>query len=328
MTARSKIFIASSSEGLELVEAVRGLLLEELQDTAEIAPWTREFDLSATYIESLERASRDADFAILVLTPDDLTKSREVEKAEPRDNVIFELGLFFGSIGRERCFLVHEQRPDLKLPSDLLGVNAATFKAPPDRDFKAALERQVSRIAQTIEKLGRRHKLSAQAVAARVAIQSFAERIVGSWSDRVRVNGKTWLGVWQVEPDPVADSVQLRGRSYWADGSLVALWNSVVVRILADDKKIIYHWEGWHPATPNDRFHGYAEKQFEGPPTGSEPLTRGHGKFWDVDEAHPRKTTVKPIELRRITDSSVMPIFLEGKQKEVCAVVKKMLDEW
>ena len=121
------VFIASSTEGLEVTKAVRALLLQELRDEAKVTPWTREFALSATYIESLEKASQDADFAVLVLTPDDIAISRTKKKPAPRDNVIFELGLFMGCLGRERCFIVNEKNPNLKLPTDLLGVNPATF---------------------------------------------------------------------------------------------------------------------------------------------------------------------------------------------------------
>jgi hypothetical protein len=328
MTARVKIFIASSSEGLEVVKAVRGLLLDELQDKAEVAPWTREFDLSATYIESLEKASDQADFAILVLTPDDLNTSREIEKFAPRDNVIFELGLFIGSIGRERCFLVYEQRPDLKLPTDLLGVNAATFKPPAARDLKAALERQVFRISEQIEKLGARHKVSAQALEARAAIRSFSERVIGAWWERVTTNGQKSLSFVQIEFDDVFDSVQLRGRYFDAQGSLTARWNSVVVRIQTTEKKILYAWQGWYPATPNDRFHGFAEKEFDGSALPMEPLMRGHGKFWDVNEAHPEKTSVRSVELRRIVDNNVVRTITDGKEKDVRALIVKTLDEW
>ena len=128
-----KIFIASSSEGLGVARTVHGLLQQQLDDNAEVNLWTWEFELSTTYIEELERASRETDFAILVLTPDDVTTSRESAKPAPRDNVVFELGLFIGSLGRERCILVHEQGQDLKLPTDLLGVNLATFRRPAGR---------------------------------------------------------------------------------------------------------------------------------------------------------------------------------------------------
>src|SRR5437764_954979 len=126
--AQVRVFIASSAEGLEIANATRERLIVKLGDAVDVRVWTREFDLSATYIESLERASGEADFAVMVLTPDDVTSSRRVETMAPRDNVVFELGLFMGSLGRERCYIVCEDRPDLKLPTDLLGVKTAAFQ--------------------------------------------------------------------------------------------------------------------------------------------------------------------------------------------------------
>jgi hypothetical protein len=141
-----------------VAKAVRGLLIVELGEKATISLWQSKFEFSAAYIESLERASSETDFAILVLTPDDVTMSRETEKPAPRDNVVFELGLFIGGLGRERCFLVHEQRADLKIPTDLLGVKAATFERLPTRDLKAALEVQCFLISERITVLGSRNR--------------------------------------------------------------------------------------------------------------------------------------------------------------------------
>jgi predicted nucleotide-binding protein len=67
-------------------------------------------------------ATKDADFAALVLTADDMTVSRGKAKPSPRDNVIFELGLFMGALGRERVFILKPKGIDVRIPSDLLGV--------------------------------------------------------------------------------------------------------------------------------------------------------------------------------------------------------------
>lgn len=84
-------------------------------------------------------ASSKFDYAILVLTPDDLVTVRDSATQQPRDNVLFELGLFMGKLGRERTFIVHGQGLDLKLPSDLAGVTAATFAKRSDGNLRAAL---------------------------------------------------------------------------------------------------------------------------------------------------------------------------------------------
>ena len=83
-----KVFVASSSEGMDVVGAVHKLLQRALSGTADVRPWPGEFHLTKAYIESLERLLDTSDFAVMVLTPDDRTASREAERASPRDNVV------------------------------------------------------------------------------------------------------------------------------------------------------------------------------------------------------------------------------------------------
>ena len=50
-------------------------------------------------LDSLLKAGSMFDFGILVATKDDKTKSRDKGFETPRDNVIFEFGLFMGRLG-------------------------------------------------------------------------------------------------------------------------------------------------------------------------------------------------------------------------------------
>jgi predicted nucleotide-binding protein len=125
--AKPSVFIGSSSEGLEFARAVRVLLTQD----AEVTVWNEGlFRPGSTFIETLVNALPRFDFAILVLTPDDLVHSREVEMLSPRDNVLFELGLFMGRLGRSRTFMLHQSHAKLKIPSDLSGVTTATYEWP------------------------------------------------------------------------------------------------------------------------------------------------------------------------------------------------------
>ena len=68
---KPSVFIGSSSEGLEFARAVRSLLAQD----AEITLWNEGFfGLGSTFIETLINALPRFDFAILVLTADDLVK--------------------------------------------------------------------------------------------------------------------------------------------------------------------------------------------------------------------------------------------------------------
>jgi predicted nucleotide-binding protein len=88
---KPSVFIGSSSEGLEFGRAIRARLYND----AEIQLWDEGFvQPGDTVVETLITSLLKFDFAILVLTPDDLVLSRTKEKYGPRDNVVFELGLF------------------------------------------------------------------------------------------------------------------------------------------------------------------------------------------------------------------------------------------
>lgn len=114
------VFIGSSVEALPVARELQSGLAH---DTMIVSVWTDGvFRATKGAVESLLEAVAKSDFAILVLTADDTIISREVEKAAPRDNCIFELGLFMGALGRERSFIVRPRGEDMKLPSDLLGL--------------------------------------------------------------------------------------------------------------------------------------------------------------------------------------------------------------
>jgi predicted nucleotide-binding protein len=55
--------------------------------------------------------------------------SRDEQEAVPRDNCIFELGLFMGALGRERSLIVKPRGADIKMPSDLLGIMPLEYAA-------------------------------------------------------------------------------------------------------------------------------------------------------------------------------------------------------
>jgi Predicted nucleotide-binding protein containing TIR-like domain/TIR domain len=150
--SQPSVFIGSSSEGLEIARAVRSLLSED----AQITMWNEGFfTLGSTFIETLVNSLSRFDFAILVLTPDDLVHSRETETLGPRDNVILELGLFLGCLGRGRSFVLHQAEAKLKLPTDLTGLMTATYIWPrEDKSHKAAVLAACDSIREVIRDLG------------------------------------------------------------------------------------------------------------------------------------------------------------------------------
>jgi predicted nucleotide-binding protein with TIR-like domain len=150
--SKPSLFVGSSTEGLEFARAVRSLLVHD----AEVTVWNEGFfTVGGTFIDSLVNALPRFDFAAVVLTPDDMVTSRDVAVFGPRDNAVFELGLFMGRLGRSRTFVVRPSGSDLKLPSDLAGLTTAAYDWPrADGNYQAAVGAACDSIRGEIRRLG------------------------------------------------------------------------------------------------------------------------------------------------------------------------------
>jgi len=325
-----KVFIASSSEGLKVVAPVQELLQEGLRETAEVIPWPEQFQLTKTYIESLEHLLNTSDFAVLVLTPDDLVTSRETDRLSPRDNVVFELGLFFGRLGRDRCFLIKPGDLNLKLPSDLLGIESAVFSISRDQDLKTALDSACARIEKAIRdamaKLPSRPRLSDAERADQAAMRMFGDRIVGTWWERIRLKGEEpALSFLTIELDDVHSSVKFNGKAYGPDGADVARWRSASARL--EGKRVVYVREcmRFDPAATTAWLPGLGEVAFY---ESSDIIDQGYGKFWESDESRPEETVIKTVDLRRNRNESHTLTMLEGSEGEIQTLVQERLHGW
>ena len=161
MTARVRpaMFIGSSVEGLPTAKAVQILL----DRSCEAEVWSQGiFGLSEGTLESLVLAVDRFDFAVLVLTPDDLTVSRGTDRQVARDNVVFELGLFTGALGRDRTFMLFDRTRPPALPTDLAGITAATFEPHASGNLVPALGAACTRIEGVVGRLGLRDTLRIQ----------------------------------------------------------------------------------------------------------------------------------------------------------------------
>jgi hypothetical protein len=118
------IFVGSSTEALVVAQQVQS----ELQSLARAKVWNQgAFRLGEGGLQSLVDELAHHDFAILVFSPDDITNSRDKSTRSPRDNVVFELGLFMGRLGPRRTFVLYDRTADLKILSDLSGVTLAPY---------------------------------------------------------------------------------------------------------------------------------------------------------------------------------------------------------
>lgn len=133
---RPRMFIGSSAEGLRVAQALQA----ELEHDIDATIWSQGvFGLSEGTLESLVAAVENFDYAVLVLTPDDLVTKRGATSNGPRDNVLFEAGVFMGALGRRRTFFVAPRDRKLDLPSDFAGVTLALFNERTDGNIRAAI---------------------------------------------------------------------------------------------------------------------------------------------------------------------------------------------
>lgn len=150
---KPKIFVASSVEGLNVAYPIQ----VNLEHDADITIWAQGvFSLSTTPLDSIVNALNSADFGIFVFSPDDEIKMRGAAKSAVRDNVLFELGLFIGKLGKARCFIVMPSNVDFHIPSDLMGVTPATYSSERDvSEIQAALGPACHQIRNAIKLHGR-----------------------------------------------------------------------------------------------------------------------------------------------------------------------------
>src|SRR5262245_7883926 len=107
---KPRIFLGSSGKQTTLLEA----LTRGLDEVAHVEPWTTSFNPGTTTLERLLELTREVDFAAFVFAQDDWTTISPAAapeaapgQASPRDNVVFEAGLFGGVLGMRRTFILH-----------------------------------------------------------------------------------------------------------------------------------------------------------------------------------------------------------------------------
>ena len=125
---KPRIFVGSSGKQGKLLQA----LTRGLEDVAQVEPWTTSFTPGTTTLERLLELAHEVDFAAFAFARDDWTTNTtsaspptESGQASPRDNVVFEAGLFGGTLGMRRTFILHAT--GAKLPSDLLGLTCVRY---------------------------------------------------------------------------------------------------------------------------------------------------------------------------------------------------------
>lgn len=259
---KPRIFLGSSGKQAKLLQA----LTRGLDDIAHVEPWTTSFNPGTTTLERLLELTREVDFAAFVFAQDDWTTNSTVTvpesalgQASPRDNVVFEAGLFGGVLGMRRTFILHAN--GAKLPTDLLGLTCVRYEG----SATAAETKTIcQKLRSAIENEGR------------------AARIEGMWwqyslTQRTEKEPSA-LGVLKISRNRNG-ALETNGRAWQEDGTLSARYWSEAVKEKDDASGIFYYWKGERPLHPDaPQLEGTGEVRLEAADRASGYFTtRGEG---------------------------------------------------
>jgi hypothetical protein len=233
---KPRIFLGSSGKQEQLLQALTGGLAE----VAQVEPWTTSFNPGTTTLDRLLELTREVDFAAFVFAQDDWTATSpptpaaaasESGQASPRDNVVFEAGLFGGTLGMRRTFILHAN--GAKLPTDLLGLTSVRYD---DATAAAEVEAVCQKLRKAIEDEGR------------------LARIEGLWWQySLTERGPrepSAIGLLRISRDR-AGGLELAGRAWQEDGGLSARYWSEAAKEKKDPSGIFYYWNGERPRDPD-----------------------------------------------------------------------------
>jgi hypothetical protein len=237
---KPRIFLGSSGQQAKLLDS----LTRGLEQVADVEPWTTVFNPGTSTLARLVELTREVDFAAFVFAQDDWTTHGDVAgQASPRDNVVFEAGLFGGVLGMRRTFILHAN--GAKLPTDLLGLTCVRYDGTSPAEIKTinqklrhAIETE-GRLA-SIEGLWWQHSLTVRTEQEPSAVSLL--RI-----SRARHGG-----------------LEVSGRAWQEDGMLSARYWSEAAKEMTDPSGVFYYWNGERPRHPDaPRLEGTGEIRLE-----------------------------------------------------------------
>jgi hypothetical protein len=230
---KPRIFLRSSGAQEKLVQA----LTRGLHDVAHVDPWTTSFNPGVNTLDRLLELTREVDFAAFAFARDDWTTASSPAapatasgQAAPRDNVVFEAGLFGGVLGMRRTFILHAS--GAKLPSDLLGLTCVRYDGTSPAEMRVINQK----LRNAIESEGR------------------LARIDGLWWQFSLTERSS------LEPSAVSllrisrnrdGLLELQGRSWQEDGRLSARYWCEASKEKKEPSGIFYYWKGERPRDSN-----------------------------------------------------------------------------
>ena len=294
---KPRIFLGSSGKQAKLLQA----LTRGLDGVAHVIPWTTSFNPGTTTLERLVELTREVDFAAFVFAQDDWTTKPPIEEsapstgqASPRDNVVFEAGLFGGVLGMRRTFIVHAS--GAKLPTDLLGLTCVRY----DGSTAAPVMKVVcQKLRGAIENEGR------------------ATRIEGTWWEFALTQRSekepSAVSLLKISRDK-SGALELAGRAWQEDGTLSGRYWSEAVKERENGSGIFWYWKGERPLHPDaPQLEGTGEMRLES-------ADRASGYFTTREDAQKVNTRTAGVFVRaEPTDWSILDGRDDQKRVELIA---------
>jgi Predicted nucleotide-binding protein containing TIR-like domain len=299
---KPRIFLGSSGKQQKLLQA----LTRGLEDIAHVEPWTTSFNPGTTTLERLLELTREVDFAAFVFAQDDwTTKSPPASdpsasgQASPRDNVVFEAGLFGAALGMRRTFILHAS--GAKLPTDLLGLTSVRYEGTTPAEMRVVNQK----LRKAIENEG-----------------SLA-RIEGLWwqfslTERVS-HEPSAVSLLKISRDRDG-ALELRGRSWQEDGKQSARYWCEAAKERKAPSGIFYYWKGERPRDVNT-------PQLDG--TGEillESADRGSG-YWTT-RSETASLNVRTVGVYLRADPQDMNILDGSDDRQRAELIAERLRRW
>ena len=237
--SKLKVFIGSSTEGLGIAKALQVLLDHEF----EVTIWSQGvFGLSYGTLEGLVKKKDDFDFAILILTPDDLTVKRNQTNNTPRDNVLLELGIFIGSHGRERTFFVNDREKEIDLPTDLAGITSVDYSIHSDGELIPSLGAASTKLSDAMKRIGPLTRHYTAKVQAFVSKESQFKLIDSFPTDNQKILTEDVKKIFLQFNNPVDKSTVPYIGNLYVQENTFCQWNICGwIQFSEDDTKLIWH---------------------------------------------------------------------------------------
>lgn len=301
--AKPRIFLGSSGKQAALLDG----LTVGLEDVADVEPWTVTFNPGSTTLGRLVQLTHEVDFAAFIFARDDWTSVEHAVsdatagQASPRDNVVFEAGLFGGVLGMDRTFILHAE--GAKLPTDLLGLTCVRYGDASDADEVAAMNQKLRKAIEDIGVISRIEGLWWQfSTTERSELEPSAVSLLRISRDRDRM-------------------LEVNGRSWQEDGTLSARYWSEAAKESKDPAGIFYAWKGERPRDPNTpQLHGTGRIALE-----SDDRATGH---WITRSDSDLTLNARTSGVYLRADAADLAV-LDGRDAEArAALIAQRLDEW